>query len=40
MYGPVLLTLVVACVGCNCRRWASFWSLMWDYFDDFDLGLV
>ena len=42
----MLLILVVVCVGCGCRRWASFWISMWDHEDDFgfvvelELGLV
>ena len=31
---PVLLILVVACVGCNCKKWTPFWSSMWDHWDD------
>ena len=39
MYGLVLLILVLTCVGCGYKRWASFWSLMWDHWDDLDLIL-
>ena len=39
VYGSVLLILVVACVSCICKRWGSFWSSMWDHFDDLDMFL-
>ena len=39
VYGPVLLILAVACVGCSCESWASFWSSKWDHWDDLDMFL-
>ena len=30
LYGPVLLILVVVCVGCGCKRWTSFQNLTLD----------
>ena len=39
VYGPVLLILVIAYVGCGCKRRYSFWSSMWDHLDDLEVLL-
>jgi hypothetical protein len=37
VYRMVLLILVAGCVGCGYKRWASFWSSMWDHWDELNM---